>query len=89
MYLQTSDSVLVKFNHSIWDLYMKLIKYIAAIAVVASTSLVSGGNATATNHTQAVAGVCPNWPYCRDVEIADQTMDTNQYMKLEAVRKAV
>lgn len=68
---------------------MKLIKFIAAAALVASTSLVSGGNATAVGHTQAVAGVCPDWPHCRGVEIADQAVDLQQDLKIEAVRKAV
>lgn len=68
---------------------MKLIKFIAAAALVASTSLVSGGNATAVGHTQAVAGVCPDWPYCRGVEIADQVVDLQQDLKTEAVLKAV
>jgi hypothetical protein len=67
---------------------MKLIKFIAAAALVASTSLISGGN-DALSHTQAVAGVCPNWPYCRDVDFSDQTLDVQQHMTIEAIRKAV
>ena len=67
---------------------MKLIKFIAAAALVASTSLFSGGNATAVGHTQTVAGVCPNWPYCRDVDFTEQATDT-QHMTIDALRKAV
>lgn len=68
---------------------MKLIKFIAAAALVASTSLVSGGNATSAGQTQAVAGVCPDWPYCRDVEIAEQGTDLQHHLKIEAASKAV
>lgn len=68
---------------------MKLIKFIAAAALVASTSLVSGGNATSVGHVQAVAGVCPDWPHCRGEGIADQTADQQQHLKMEAVLKAV
>lgn len=68
---------------------MKLIKFIAAAALVVSTSLVSGVNSAPAGVTQDVAGVCPNWPHCRDVEIADQLMGLDEQMKAEVVRKAV
>ncbi len=58
---------------------MKLIKFIAAAALVASTFLVSGGNAASVGVTQDVA-TCTNWPYCRDVEIVDQTDELQQYI---------
>ena len=58
---------------------MKLIKFIAAAALVASTSLVSGGNAAPAGVTPQIAA-CYNWPYCRDVEIADQTTELEQYI---------
>lgn len=61
---------------------MKLIKFIAAAALVASTSLVSGGHVAAvgvTNVTQDIAA-CTNWPFCRDVEIVEQTDELQQYI---------
>ncbi|HJS15549.1 MULTISPECIES: hypothetical protein [Rheinheimera] len=58
---------------------MKLIKFIAAAALVASTSLVSGGNAAPAGVAPQIAA-CYNWPYCRDVEIADQTTELEQYI---------
>lgn len=58
---------------------MKLIKFIAAAALVASTSLVSGGNAAPVGATQGIAA-CTNWPYCRDVEVGDKAMETEQYI---------
>lgn len=51
---------------------MKLFKFIAAAVLIVSTSLVSGGNAAPTGVTQDMVAYCPNWPYCRDVEINDQ-----------------
>jgi hypothetical protein len=69
---------------------MKLIKFIAAAALVASTSLVSGGNATTVGDTQAVAGVCPNWPHCRGVDFEDQTLEsTTQVVITQSAIKAV
>ncbi|KKL03368.1 hypothetical protein EIK76_06345 [Rheinheimera mesophila] len=68
---------------------MKLIKFIAAVALVASTSLISDGNATAADQAQAIAGVCPNWPYCRDVDFSEQATDTPQHLTINALRKAV
>lgn len=58
---------------------MKLIKFIAAVALVASTSLVSGGNAAPAGVAPQIAA-CYNWPFCRDVEIADQTTEHKQYI---------
>jgi len=61
---------------------MKLIKFIAAAALVASTSLVSGGHIAAvgvTSVTQDIAA-CTNWPFCRDVEIVDQSDELQQYI---------
>ncbi len=89
MYLSIPDTAVVEFNHSDWNLNMKLIKFIAAATLVASTSLVSGGNAAPVGVTQDVAIICPVWPHCRDVEIAEQTIDANEFMKIQAIRKAV
>ncbi|MBY0416551.1 MAG: hypothetical protein K2W88_00620 [Pararheinheimera sp.] len=58
---------------------MKLIKFIAAAALVASTFLVSGGKAASVGVTQDVA-TCTNWPYCRGVENADQATELQQYI---------
>lgn len=58
---------------------MKLIKFIAAAALVASTSLVSGGNAVSVGVSPQIAASCYNWPHCRDVDIADQTPE-QQYI---------
>ena len=61
---------------------MKLIKFIAAAALVASTSLVSGVHVTAvgaTSVTQDIAA-CTNWPFCRDVEIVEQSDELQQYI---------
>ncbi len=68
---------------------MKLIKFIAAAALVISTSLVSGGNASTVDQSQAVAGVCPNWPHCRDVDFSEPTADAAQHLTIDALRKAV
>lgn len=59
---------------------MKLIKFIATAALVASTFLVSGGNAASTGTTQLIAAPCHNWPFCRDVDIVDQTTEKPQYI---------
>jgi hypothetical protein len=67
---------------------MKLIKFIAAAALVASTSLLSGGNTAAVGAMQEIAGVCPDWPHCRVDNIADQTTDLQQQMKTAVVLKA-
>ena len=67
---------------------MKLIKFIAAVALVASTSLVSGGNPTSVSSTFSVAGVCPDWPHCRGVEIAEQAAEQH-HIKLNSIRKSV
>jgi uncharacterized protein (DUF1499 family) len=58
---------------------MKLIKFIAAAALVASTSLVSGGNVAAVGVTPQIAA-CTDWPFCRDVEIADETTELKHYI---------
>jgi len=58
---------------------MKLIKFIAAAALVASTSLVSGGNVAAVGVAPQIAA-CTDWPYCRDVEIADETTELEHYI---------
>jgi hypothetical protein len=72
---------------------MKHIKFIAAAAVLASTSLVSGEasvNAVITTEvTSDVARVCEEWPFCRDVELAEQLTDTVQPQQQAIVRKAV
>lgn len=50
---------------------MKLIKFIAATALIASTSLLSG-HSTVTGHTATqYLAACPDWPYCRDVDFTD------------------
>lgn len=67
---------------------MKLIKFIAAAALVASTSLVSDATETSTGATQSVAGVCYDWPFCREVEIFEET-STIQQLKAEVTRKTV
>jgi hypothetical protein len=59
---------------------MKLIKFIAAAALVASTFLVSGGNAASSVGVAQDIAACPNWPYCRDVEIVDQAAEVKQYI---------
>jgi hypothetical protein len=64
---------------------MKLIKCIAVAALVVSTSLVSATSATPTGFTQDVAGVCPNWPFCRDVEITEQGQDLQQQLKTKVL----
>jgi hypothetical protein len=58
---------------------MKLIKFIAAAALVASTSLVSGGNAAPAGVAPQIAA-CQDWPFCRDVEIADETTELKHYI---------
>jgi hypothetical protein len=72
---------------------MKQLKFIAAAAVLASTSLVSGeapvNSGVTTEATSDVARVCPVWPYCRDVEIAEQLTETVQPLQQAIVRKAV
>jgi hypothetical protein len=68
---------------------MKLIKFIAATALVASTSIVSAVSPAPTGFTQEVARVCPNWPHCRDVEVTDQTEDVKQQGNKKDDRKAV
>lgn len=70
---------------------MKHIKLIAAAAVFASTSLISGEAVvnTAAELTPNTARACPDWPYCRDVEIAEQLTDTVQPLQQAIVRKAV
>lgn len=58
---------------------MKLIKFIAAAALVASTSLFSGGFVAPVSATQQIA-VCPNWPHCRDVDITDHSTEQQHYI---------
>lgn len=67
---------------------MKLIKFIAATALVASTSFVSGANPASVDAANEFAGVCPDWPYCRGVEIAEQAAEQH-HIKLDSIRKAV
>ena len=68
---------------------MKLIKFIAAAALVASTSLVSGGNAAPAGVApQIQIAACYNWPFCRDVEIADQAAGLQPQIQTQVVRKA-
>jgi len=70
---------------------MKQLKFIAAAAVLASTSLVSGEASitTTTELAPNIARACPEWPYCRDVELAEQLTDTAQPLQQAIVRKAV
>jgi hypothetical protein len=89
MYLRASDTAVVEFNHSNWNLNMKLIKFIVAATVVASTSLVSGGNAAPVGVTQDVAIICPVWPHCRDVDFSEPTTDAPQHLTMKALHKVV
>lgn len=60
---------------------MKLIKFIAAAVLVVSTSLVSGGQAaSAVGFKQDLARGCPNWPYCREVEVKEQVSEQPLYI---------
>ncbi len=54
---------------------MKLIKFIAAASLVASTFLVSGGNAAPDTVVAPQIAACTDWPFCRDVEIKDETSE--------------
>lgn len=70
---------------------MKLIKIAAATAFASSVAIVSA-NAEPDTQTQKfdVAGGCPTWPYCRDVDFADQTLEsTNQILIIQSAKKAV
>ena len=58
---------------------MKLIKFIAAASLVASTFLVSGGNA-APAAVAPQAAACTNWPFCRDVEIKDDSSEQQLFI---------
>lgn len=52
---------------------MKAVKFIVAASILASVSFVSGQDSTPdTNLKLNVAGVCPTWPICRDVNILEQ-----------------
>ncbi|MDF3123916.1 hypothetical protein [Rheinheimera sp. 1928-s] len=59
---------------------MKLIKFIAAAALIASTSLVSGANPAPVSVAPDTIAACMNWPFCRDVEISEQTTEVKQYI---------
>lgn len=58
---------------------MKLIKFFATAALVASTSLVSGGNAE-SGATGDYIAACQDWPFCRDIELKDESSEQNFYM---------
>lgn len=80
MLFSVANTAVVKLNYSYWNLYMKLIKFIAAVALVASTSFVSGGQHTSSGAIQTIADPCPNWPFCRDVEIVEPVSEQPQYV---------
>ena len=80
MFFLITNTAVVKLNHSYWNLYMKLIKFIAAAALVASTSFISGGQSTSFGSTQTIAAPCHNWPFCRDVEIVESASEQPQYL---------
>jgi hypothetical protein len=59
---------------------MKLIKFIAAATLVVSASFASAGNndVSAAGINEDLARVCPDWPYCRGVEIADSAVPADK-----------
>jgi hypothetical protein len=56
---------------------MKLIKIIAVATLLASTSIVSAKAPAAVNAELSpnVARACTDWPYCREIEVADQSLN--------------
>lgn len=70
---------------------MKLIKIVAVTAFIGSVGIVSE-NVGSDLQVQKfdVAGGCPTWPYCRDVDFADQTLEsTTQVVITQSAIKAV
>ncbi len=55
---------------------MKLIKFIAAAALVASTSLVSAGNVAPAGLVPQTAA-CTDWPFCREIELRNTESSLN------------
>lgn len=55
---------------------MKLIKFIAAAALVASTSLVSAGS-VAPAGLEPKTAACTDWPYCREIELKNSESSVN------------
>lgn len=55
---------------------MKLIKFIAAAALVASTSLVSAGNVAPAGFAPQTAA-CTDWPFCREIELRNTESSLN------------
>ncbi len=55
---------------------MKLIKFIAAAALVASTSLMSAGSVAPAGLEPQIAG-CTNWPFCREIELRNSESSVN------------
>jgi hypothetical protein len=52
---------------------MKSIKFVAIAAVLIVTSFASGkAPAVDSGVTQDIAGVCPAWPICRDVDFVER-----------------
>ncbi|MCA1930596.1 hypothetical protein [Rheinheimera sp.] len=52
---------------------MKSIKFVAIAAVLVATSFASGkAPAVDSGVKQEIAGVCPAWPICRDVDFVEQ-----------------
>lgn len=70
---------------------MKLIKLVAVSALISSAvfaSKVTESNAQVQKVD--VAGGCPTWPYCRDVDFADQALEsTTQLYTAQQVNKTV
>lgn len=55
---------------------MKLIKFIAAAALVASTSLMSAGSVAPASLEPQIAA-CTNWPFCREIELRNSESSVN------------
>ena len=71
---------------------MKLTTLLAAAAVFASTALISAEAPNMTTpevSSDSVARVCPDWPFCRDVEFAQQQLDSQKQLQQVIVRSAV
>jgi hypothetical protein len=70
---------------------MKLFKIFAVSALAMSSSLLSQGTEPEVSPLNLeVAAPCSNWPFCRDVDFADQALESTiqVHLKLEVNKMA-
>ena len=84
---------LVNLTNPIGSHIMKSIKFVVAASVLASISFVSDSDQASKveqSLKQDIAGVCPTWPICRDVNyIEDNTTMIFQGAEIKKLNKSL